>query len=130
MRSLLIAAATAALCSFDAVAQTLPEVLLHFHGNTHEGDPLPCSGNGATDVDLCGGPFLTESGELDAAPAAHFEFNPLIDSVPRSPVDSHWTWTPAAPATTWSSATGSSTTPGTRPRSAPTRRAERCGCPG
>jgi serine protease AprX len=100
LRSLLFSiGAVLVFSTVRAEAQALPEYLLHFHGNTHEGSPLPCTGNGAVDVDVCGGPFLTESAGLDAAPAARFEFNPLIDTVARSPVDSHWTWKPAAPAT-------------------------------
>lgn len=88
---LIIAAATAALCSFPAAAQELPEVLLHFHGNTHEGDPVPCTGNGASDMAGCGGPFLTESAELDSAAAAHFEDGAVIRP--------NWIWSPSAAVT-------------------------------
>ncbi len=80
-------------------AQTLPEYLLHFHGNTHEGTPA-CTGNGVTDAALCGGPFLTPSATLDSAAAAHFEDNgALVTTTGTGAADPNWTWRPTAATT-------------------------------
>jgi hypothetical protein len=82
--------------------------VLHFHGSpgahdSGEPDEANCTGNGTVDVllEICGGPYLLESGELSPEPAASFgPTTVLLDcTVDRCPVDPNWVWNLPGPTT-------------------------------
>lgn len=63
---------------------------LHFHGNLHDG----CTGNGAEDIIVCDGPFLSPDPDLDSEPAA--KWGPLQTAISgagdRTIWDANWIW--------------------------------------
>lgn len=74
-----------------AVGSDSQALTLHFHGNVHDG----CTGSGALDLSLCGGPFLLETMQLELdRPAAAFGPVPVVFNctIARCEVDPNWIW--------------------------------------
>jgi hypothetical protein len=74
-------------------------LVLHFHGNRGEhgsGEPAEtaCTGYGAVDVIVCGGPFLVESANLSPNPAALWQVvEPLLNGTADQNIhDPNWAW--------------------------------------
>jgi hypothetical protein len=83
-------------------AALVTPTVLHFQGNV-EDPPMGtgaanCTGNGATDVSTCDGPFLTTSSTFSAAAAGRFESTAQVDGTgARSIYDPQWVWYLSAP---------------------------------
>ena len=87
------------------VADEDNRLVLHLHGNPGAAHPeeLACTGDGATDVVACGGPFLLPSGTLSPGTAASWKVaTPLtvLTSTERSLTDPNWVWPLGGTATT------------------------------
>ena len=104
LRVVVVLALAAALCAAVALepsprtAQAVTPTVLYFHGNTHDsggGTPArPCTGDGRTDVNGCGGPYLSANPVLDTAPAARWETPSAAadGTVARNLYDPNWVW--------------------------------------
>jgi serine protease AprX len=70
--------------------EDLERLALYFQGNVEEG----CSGDGATDVIACGGPFLSEHAGQSSNVAATWKVpDPLLDGgADRNIYDPNWLW--------------------------------------
>ncbi|HUF39502.1 MAG TPA: S8 family serine peptidase, partial [Anaerolineales bacterium] len=73
-----------------AAGEAIERTTFHFQGNLDEG----CTGDGATDITACDGPFLSENPVLDAGPAA--SWGPvqtvLNGGNDRTIYDPNWIW--------------------------------------
>jgi subtilisin family serine protease len=94
-----IPAARLPLAVMPLGGDAVPQLTLYFHGNSGEHDSgypgeAECTGDGATDVVVCGGPFLLPGDELSPNPAARWMVAaPLFDGEnARNIYDPNWTW--------------------------------------
>ena len=78
-------------------------LVLHMHGNPqhdagHPDEP-DCTGNGASDIIACNGPFLSTSAQLGDGPSGRWDVaNPALDGTnPRTIYDPSWMWFPTEP---------------------------------
>src|SRR5207249_4806467 len=81
-----------------AAPSVVTPTVLHFHGNPT--DDAPCTGDGAADVDACGGPKLLSRATLGTGPAAHWDPEVAAGGVQGQNIyDPNWIWTFTGPTT-------------------------------